>query len=96
MKITDAAHAVRVLKALVEHLENVPTLDGQHELVWVWHGALLEGAKAVLARVPDQKVVAPEIWSKASEEGTLLAFVILDLARAYAPRMLEAGMTVPE
>lgn len=99
MKITDPAHAVRVLEALVEQgemnfqisttdIDDVPTLE---HLIFM-RKALVEGAKAIL----EMQIIPytdTKIESAVAEERGLLA---LKLAQAYAPRMLEAGMSIPD
>ena len=140
MKITDAAHAVRVLEALVEQgdemmghispgpwkadIEGSGPPDGQWRIIDApeitvatvfQHGffeskdfnpkfvaasrslvpALVEGAKAVLKFGNQTETIID------GDEVNLLSnfqaqnFVIA-LAQAYAPRMAEAGMEVPE
>lgn len=88
-KIKDPAHAVRILEALVEQIEkqrNDNTLRGRlnrplpTELGWA------EGTKAVL-KIKDDGYL---------DERDAKADVIEALAQAYAPRMKEAGMKVPE
>ncbi|KKM94184.1 hypothetical protein LCGC14_1200900 [marine sediment metagenome] len=102
-KIKDHAHAVRVLEALVEQGKT-----GMHGMYWkqtgektgviknhLWFDALAEGAKAVL---DEYKKVHGERHGS-TERGIIYygyRIAVIVLAQAYAPRMIEAGMEVPE
>lgn len=107
MKIKDPAHAVRVLKALVEQGPKFIEHD-----VWLLCAysaplvpALVEGAKAMLSRweaisEKHQKYfddggdkLLGEFWAGRKEEAN--GFIVIN-AQAYAPGMKEAGMTVPK
>ncbi len=97
-----------ILKALVEQgdmrLGNVrdPKIRSGSNMILV--AALVEGAKAVLAGYkdawdtnkhgepgPDDATIA--YWRGKREQAGI---AVIDSAQAYAPRMLEAGMKVPE
>lgn len=107
IEIKDAAHAVRVLKALVEQIEKQRDDNTQMgrlnrplptELGWA------EGAKVILE---DHAFASSGNWTTWNEElGKRIDIsdavkedadiITVKLARAYAPRMKEAGMEVPE
>ena len=104
MKITDPAHAKRVLEALVEQVKNIDAKGGSKNVkisvegdangmkyFWVRYQmgmASIEGAKAVLEVLNDT----------GNSDLDLIRYqrVAVSLAQAYAPRMKEAGMEVPE
>lgn len=94
MKITDPAHAVRVLKSLVEYGDDPGIFAFAME-----HGSV-EGAKAMLKDwnevEHDSEYVNGyrSLYKNAVCEGVKKA--LLSQAQAYAPRMAEAGMKVPE
>lgn len=84
MNIKDPAHAVRVLEALVEQGAKID-LEFYPSTAESMQDALVEGAKAVL-----------EMWYMWKRPDTSCDYWVIALAQAYAPRMLEAGMEVPE
>ncbi len=88
MKITDPAHAVRVLEHLAKNgAQSALVLLPQRS--WPFVYALVEGAKAVLeVRLDWQE--NPDLERGESNQ------TLMGLAQAYAPRMAEAGMEVPE
>lgn len=92
MKIKDAAHAVRVLESLVEQGEDfIIRLKIPEEAHWCM--AVVEGAKTVLECLgPDP--LSTDIHRIDFQEGQLN--IAIGLAQAYAARMEEAGMKVPE
>lgn len=94
-QITDPAHAVRVLEALVEQTNKnfIPFLydmgeEGGHGITQALAliPALIEGIKAVL-KIKDEGYVDQR---DAKED------VIEALAQTCAPWMVEAGMTIPK
>lgn len=117
IEVKDAAHGVRILKALVEqgekqekevgpkHLE--ADLTGEPDTLkyicmklTMFH-ALVDGAKEVLADLQSAKIahkLARVGTSHVMTQGRVggISGAIIVLARAYAPRMKEAGMGVPE
>lgn len=98
MKIKDPAHAARVLEHLVKRLE--PWDDFEPLEGWA---CVLEGAKAVL-----KQRTALMMWDSTDPLGTPKTIarangrqrgreeMIVSLAQAYAPRMEDADMEVPE
>lgn len=100
-KIKDPAHAVRVLEALVKHEEDrlkrfKDYYDAKAPMAGILIRALAEGAKAVLEKIERERC-QPKVdgtFSDGVDWGLGVSAKLL--AQAYAPRMKEAGMTVPE
>ncbi|KKM76733.1 hypothetical protein LCGC14_1377140 [marine sediment metagenome] len=113
-KIVNAAHAVKVLEALVEQVKNIDAKGGSKNVklsvegdangmkyFWVRYQmgmASTEGAKAVLKLwdgLQRNKKENPHRAEEFEDPELDLGIFITDLAKAYAPRMAEAGMEVP-
>lgn len=92
MKIKNPDHAVRVLEFLIKELERASSL-ARPKPQTTWNDKmLLDGVKAVLIeakRTPDCIPPETDFWLGERR-------IAVDLAQAYAPRMAEAGMVVPE
>lgn len=94
-EIKDAAHGVRVLKALVEQGEQ--KLGFPHKLYEPWMSmvlALIEGAKVIISLKQSPDFPSnPDlvVGETAMKEGTQMLF-----AEAVARRMEKAGMEVPK
>lgn len=95
MKIKDLAHAFRVLEFIVgleKDLDN--RLNQDKPMAFL---TLLDGAKAMLDKnwpdLPEKGHPERRYWEGIIHERKNM---FMDLAQAYAPRMTEAGMEVPE
>jgi hypothetical protein len=85
-KPKDPAHAARILEALVSTVGEWNDRTGKqtHPL----NLALVEGAKAVLEHL---RIIEKNGWHT-----RCINEILVVMAQAYAPRMAEAGMEVPE
>ncbi len=102
MKIKDTAHAVRVLEALEKTNLAAANSFVEPPEVRPFVVALIDGAKAVLEEVAKAahgyRINTDSQMETATQEGRedMADIMAIRLAQAYAPRMAEAGMEVPE